>query len=280
MKPLPSIAAVLLTAVPGLAQPPAVDCNTQLLGSTNDQELFAVDFTTGTASLIGPLPSPSLATEVEYDVSTSTLWAAERIFGSFGLYRIDPNTGASLGTLMTSWPLTGLEFVGPTLYGTLGSPSDLVTVDSTTGAVLTIGATGVAAVSGLAYDAGAGVMYGVTAGGSTADLVRIDLTSGAASLVGATGLDHVGSIEFAPDGNLYGGVTNSGGVDPEYLVRIDPATGAATPVGPTGFSITGLTNCRAPSVTEVPALQGPGLAVLALLLLGLGQLAIRWRLSS
>lgn len=279
MKSLPSIAVALLAVVPLQAQTP-VDCTTQLLGSTNDQELFAVDFTTGAASLIGPLPSPSLATEVEYDVRASTLWAAERIFGSIGLYRIDPTSGASLGTLMTAWPLTGLEFVGSTLYGTLGSPSDLVTVDTTTGTVTTIGATGVAAVSGLAYDAGTGVMYGVTAGGGASDLVRIDLTSGAATLVGATGYDHVGSIELAPDGNLYGGITNSGGVNPEYLVRIDTATGAATPVGPTGFSITGLTNCRAPSVTEVPALSGRGLAVLGLTLLGLGLLGIRRRLSS
>jgi hypothetical protein len=120
-----------------------------------------------------------------------------------------------------------------------------VTVDTATGALTHIGATGFGPISGLAYDKGAGIMYGITAGGTPANLVRINLTTGAATVVGPTGLDRVGSIEFGPDGNLYGGVTAFGSSFPSYLVRINTATGAATPIGNTGYSITGLTACQA-----------------------------------
>lgn len=223
----------------------ALDCS-RLLGSSQSGELFSIDINTGSAIFIGSMPA-GLATEIEYDILTDTLYA-EETDGGQNLHTIDPTTGASLGTVTHDFgALNGLEFVGSTLYGTFitgpGFPSDLVIVDTSTGNLTTIGSTGFGPISGLAYDDTTGIMYGITAGGTPADLVTIDLSTGAASVVGPTGLDRIGSIEFGPDGNLYGGVTDIGSSLPTYLVRIDPATGAATPVGATGFSISGLTSC-------------------------------------
>ncbi len=228
--------------------PVELDC-TQLLASSQFGELFRIDVTSGETEFIGFMPS-GLATEIEYDMLTGTLYA-EEVDGLQNLHIVDAGTGISLGFVTHEYDsLNGLEFVDSTLYGTFksgccGPPSELVIVDTSTGDLIHIGPTGFGPISGLAYDKGTGVMYGVTAGGAPADLVTIDLNTGAATVVGPTGLDRIGSIEFGPDGNLYGGVTAYGSSFATYLVRIDTATGVVTPIGETGFSITGLTSCQA-----------------------------------
>jgi subtilisin family serine protease len=237
-----------------LGDPVPLDC-TKLLGSSQSSELFSIDVTTGSATLIGYMPG-GLATEIEYDVLSETLYA-EETNGGVNLHTIDPTTAISLGFVTHEFgALNGLEFVGSTLYGTHipgpGGPSDLVIVDTSTGNLTHIGPTGYGPISGLAYNEGAEVMYGITAGGTPANLVTIDLSTGAATMVGPTGLDKIGSIEFGPDGNLYGGVTAFVSSFATYLVRIDTATGAATPIGETGYSITGLTACGAGDGCIVP----------------------------
>jgi hypothetical protein len=144
-------------------------------------------------------------------------------------------------------------------------PSDLVTVDTTSGAVTTIGTTGVAALSGLAYEPVSARLFGVTAGNAAnADLVSLDLGNGAATVIGSLGHNRVGALELGPDGNLYAGVTDSGATNPSFLLRIDPLSGSATPIADTGFSITGLTNCqRLPAIVEVPTVSGAGVVLLA-----------------
>ncbi len=218
--------------------------DTGLIGSSQNQELFSIDISTGAATLIGNMPS-GLSTEIEFDIQTDMLFA-EEVNGGTRLYTIDPTTGDSLGFVEHPFgALNGLEFVDSTLYGTFISnaqaPSDLVIVDTSTGNLTTVGATGRGPISGLAYDPTTSTMFGVTAGGESADLVTIDLTSGLATTIGSTGFDRIGSIEFGPDGNLYGGITQNGSLKPNHLIKIDPATGAATDIGDTGFSITGLT---------------------------------------
>jgi hypothetical protein len=227
--------------------PVPLDC-TKLLASSQFGELFRIDVTNGSAEFIGYMPY-TLATEIEYDTLTRTLYA-EEVDGYPNLHIIDPERGNSLGYVTHEYgSLQGLEFVGSVLYGTFipGYPPEsiLMIVDTSTGALTPIGPTGLNQISGLAYDTHTGVMYGITAGGAPANLVRINLTTGAATIVGPTGLDRIGSIEFGPDGNLYGGVTAFASSLATYLVRIDTATGAVTPIGETGFSITGLTACQA-----------------------------------
>lgn len=282
-----ALTASFFNASPVFGQ--AFDCS-RLLGSSQPQltpggpvpgQLFSINPATGAASLIGDM-TDTLATEIEYYNANQTLYAAE-VDGGQNLHVIDPTTGVSLSTVAYApgGALAGMEFVGATLYATFhaGPASDLVTVNTATGSLTTIGATGFGPISGLAYDETAGVMYGVTAGGAPAQLVTINLATGVATVVGPTGLDRVGSIEFGPDGNLYGGVTLSGTTNPGYLVRINKATGAATPVGDTGFSITGLTSCKQaqppqPPPGAAPAVSGFGLLLTALLLAGAG---LGWR---
>lgn len=214
------------------------------LGSGQFGVLFSIDVAEQSATLIGLMPEV-LATEIEFDILTRTLWAEESN-GGLDLHRIDPASGGSLETVrLPEGALNGMEFVGSVLYGTFitdpQGPSDLVTVDTSSGELTTIGPTGVGPVSGLAYDDLTGVMYGVTAGGNLSDLVIIDLTTGHATVIGPTGFDRIGSIEFGPDGKLYGGLSRNTSSVPGLLLEIDPNNGFATPLFETGFSITGLT---------------------------------------
>lgn len=274
--------SILVLLPTGAAAQPAIDCETQLLGSSHGNELFSVDLATGAGTLIGLMPSP-LATEIEYDILTDTLWAEEPRLDT-ELHTIDPTTGASLTTVTHNvGALAGLEFVGDVLYGTFhvtsgpASPSDLVIVDTTTGALSVVGTTGWGPISGLAYDEGTGTMYGVTAGSSAAVLLTIDLNTGTGTSVGPLLGAFVGSIEFGPDGVLYGGGTTNGANFEENLLRIDTSTGAATVVGDTGFSITGLTSCSQgiASIAEIPILSDSAMALLCLILLGLGVAILR-----
>ena len=256
-----------------------------LLGSSQSQELFTINTATNTATLIGNMAG-QLATEIEYDTVNDLLYG-EEINGFPNLHTIDPATAASTGTVThANGSLTGLEFVGGTLYGTFiagsGAPSDLVIVDTNTGNFTVVGPTGQGPISGLAYDTVSRIMYGVTAGGGPANLLRINLLTGAATVIGATGMDRIGSIEFGPQGVLYGGTTDIASVSPSSLVRIDVNTGNAQAIFNTGFSITGLAAIRLQDEAcipkPVPALSRWGLALSVLLLLGLVTFRRRSRL--
>lgn len=252
-----ALTILILAAAGAQAQ---FDCSSQLLGSTQPAAqggdwlsgsrgtggtYFAVDIATGNGTFIGTMAA-NLATELEYDVSTGELWADE-VDGQPNLHMLDPATGGTI-TMVTHTPgaLTGLEFVGSTLYGTFidgsGVPSTLVIVDTGTGALTPVGATGFGPISALTYDTIGGVMYGVVGGGSPADLVTLNLGTGVASTVGSTGLSSVGGLAFGPDGTLYAGTTDNDPT-PSSLFTVDPATGATTLVGSIGFSVTGLTAC-------------------------------------
>lgn len=269
-KGLVAITVLILAAAAASAQ---VDCSTQLLGSSQPAgagddwttqstgvggDYFAVDIATGMGTLIGPM-SPDLATELEYDTLTDQLWADE-VDGLPDLHRLDPATGGTISTVThTPGALTGMEFVGSTLYGTFiggpGAPSDLVVVDTGSGGLTTVGPTGRGPISGLAYDPIGGVMYGVVGGSSGGDLVTIDLSTGAASTVGPTGLTAVGGLAFAPNGTLYAGTAQADQTAPNSLFVVDPSTGATTLVGPVGFSVTGLTACAEVVPVELQSLS-------------------------
>jgi len=230
--------------------------------------LISVDTNTGAGIPVGQETEFPLSTEIEFDPITQTLYSDE--FNGFtNLHTIDPATGQSTGFVSHGCcAYTGMEFVGTTLYVTnidpgMGKgpefdPSDfdggptaifLDVVDPSTGMSVRIGPTNTPPISGLAYDADAGIMYGVTAGGAPADLVSVNLDTGNATtlvpLTDVTGaqLGAVGSIEFAQNGVLYGAVAMAGNINPGWLFSIDIGTGVVTFIGDTGLpSITGLTN--------------------------------------
>jgi hypothetical protein len=209
---------------------------TALYGSTRAGQLFTINLNTGVGTLIGNLPIQT--TEIEFDNLTGRAFA-QAPDGAFFGQEFNINTAAGIGpTISNGASFNGMEWVGSTLYATAipgpGGPSTLRTLNPFTGTSTTIGSTGFGPIAGLAYDATAGIMYGIT-GGATGNLLRINLSTGAGTLIGATGF-RAGSLEFGPDGLLYAGGT---GPDEFKVFRINPATGASTLVGMTGIGPAG-----------------------------------------
>lgn len=225
-----------------------------MYGGTLPGELLKVYYESGYAVKLGDMPDTS--TEIEYGFDpfgVPTLWDEQAMLMP-NLWAVDPSNGQGLYAI-THDPgnLTGLEDVGGTLYGTFvvmsGGASDLVIVDTGTGALLLIGPTGEGPTSGLAYDdtQDPPVMYGVTCADQPSWLVTVDLATGLATRVAPVTtplgdqLVGVSALEFGPDGKLYGGLKDNAPIWPTYLIEIDETTGQATQVGRTGFSLTGLT---------------------------------------
>lgn len=113
-----------------------------------------------------------------------------------GLYRLDPALGVAFPLSETHGPepLSGDLAAAPdgTLYATMvaGSSDRLVTVDPVTGAVQSVGLTGVDDIYGLSFRSG--TLYGMTAGG---DLLALDQRTGHARLVRSTGIRHVYGLD-------------------------------------------------------------------------------------
>ena len=126
-------------------------------------------------------------------------------------------------------PLTG------TLYGvTTSSTERLARADTSTGAGSIIGYTGFQNVLGLAFDPGAGVLYGTDAG--TNQLVQIDTSTGVGQAIGATGGGRILGLAFDTSAGVLYGFDDMN----DSLARIDPATGAAVLVGPLAGLVQGL----------------------------------------
>ena len=116
-----------------------------------------------------------------------------------------------------------------TLFTTEIVANNFLSIDSETGLTTVIGPLGFGTVSGLSFQPGTGVLYGVA---TTEDqLITIDPLTGAGTAAGAgtlgAGTNSLTDIAFAPDGTLYG-------YDPipAALVTIDLITGLSTPVVP------------------------------------------------
>ncbi|HEX8385574.1 MAG TPA: T9SS type A sorting domain-containing protein [Rubricoccaceae bacterium] len=120
---------------------------------------------------------------------------------------------------------------------------DAVWIDTATGAVTTVGPTGVPRLdnaSGMAYDYTSSTMYLITTGG-TSMLWTVDTTTGAATLVApVTGLPPSGDIlinllSHPVTGVLY--TVDIGTIGNDFLYSIDKATGVATVIGDTGVDL-------------------------------------------
>jgi hypothetical protein len=110
----------------------------------------------------------------------------------------------------------------------------LYSIDTTTGAATLIGDTGVAEITGLAFDFASGTMYGYT---THSDLYSVDLTTGAASLIADdVAIVPEGDLAFGPTGDLF--ATNGG--DFGSVSMLTAAFDVIGPMGTDGFDISGL----------------------------------------
>ncbi len=189
---------------------------------------------------------------------------------SANLFRIDAGTGALVETIPLSFPtggnvITAMEHANGILYGgfaTVGGsfsdpPSRLVTIDTNTGQVNSLGILQNidAPIAGLAF--GNGVMYAVNAPpGGPAALYSVNLFNGISTSLGLITEEFTGAtirltgLEFGLDGVLYGlGRASNDGV----LFSINPANLRATRIG----ALPGLLNGTSLTSGALPA-PAPG----------------------
>ena len=183
-------------------------------------------------------------------VATSQMYAASGSNGVNGhLYTINPATGAMItdvGALMNAtgapFGLTGMTFMGGTLYGTVSNASPtgggtLVTINTSTAQVTSIGAF---------FATGGGTMSDITSIGGTLygwrsnaphSLYTINTTTGAASLVGTGSGDPgfgggglaanaAGTVFVSPNASF----ANTGFTQGSFYT-VNTTTGAVTSVG-------------------------------------------------
>ena len=121
---------------------------------------------------------------------------------------------------------------------TIGYPSgDLETIDTTTGAITDIGATGQGgAARDIAYDPITDILFGTAIDGSGTDLFTIDRATGAMTLIapisGLGAQAYVMGLAVDPDTGLMYGIE----IVTSSLVAIDKTTGAATTIGALGYT--------------------------------------------
>ena len=194
--------------------------------------LGTVDPLTGLFTVIGPFTGAAgNVTEIEWDPTGITMYATTG-GGNYTINTVDPTTGTILPTVAHPFgALTGLEFdAAGNLLGSEVVSGDLVLVDPSTGALVTIGPTGAGNnIGGLAFDAGFTTLYGITSGGAAVPPTLLDVnpaTGAAVPIATVSVAVEMSSLEFTPGGQLV-----AGGADGIFY-EIDTVTGVATAVGP------------------------------------------------
>ncbi len=207
-----------------------------------------------TNASMGPAPIPSLSTlpaGKEADapapilLGTGTAASAVRSFGDpvQTLSEFDISAPTTVNDILTDAAYDGLfagDFVGidfTTLYALRGADNELVSIDTTTGAITSIGFTlpppGAELWSGMSWDPITGDMYVNSATNPGSTLFTINLTDATTTLVGTmTTTDLIIDIAFDINGNLYGAALLT-----DELVGIDKTNGALTSIGPLGINI-------------------------------------------
>jgi hypothetical protein len=254
--------------------------------------LIDIDPVTGAGTVRGNFAAPVSALEFRSDgVLFGTTGG-----GNASLVTIDPETGdfATVG-VHDFGAVTGLQFIGDTLYGAFFAPPDgtspysLVTIDQADGSLTTIGSIDdYSSVRGLAYDVNSATLYGVgipllmgeSTEGVNDELFTIDPGTAMTTPVGTIGFS-LGGLEFGPDGQLLGGTDGGGGGEgagSTSLVSVNTQTGLGTVIGSTGqpaISALAYYPDAQAAVIEVPTVGDLGLVFLALLLAAGGWLFTR-----
>jgi len=173
-------------------------------GSAN---LYTINSTTGTASLVG---STGLANLIEGGLafnSSGQLYGAYEIIGSNEEALLTFNTTTGMATVVGAMPasidVSALAFSSSgTLYGIDSgvntNQSALFTIDHSTGNILTTTNLSLnlgSALVGAAIDPDTGIFYVA----SNNDLYTLSTSSGVLTLVGAMGITDISGIAFTPE---------------------------------------------------------------------------------
>jgi len=234
----------------------------------DDSNLYTIDPTTGTTTLIGSMGVEM--TDIAY-FNGSMYGVSFPPTGDSSLYSIDPNTGAAtpIGTDTGSF-LNALQFGSDgTLYAAGGIPAcgpppqtscdSFYTVNTTTGVASLVGSGSYNSSGDLEFIGS--TLYLTSATSSTDQLYTIDPSTGAGSLVGDTTFAQVFGLAYVVEGNtLYG--FNDVGND---VLAIDVTTGAATSVA----NYSGNFEILGAAINPVPEPRGTGIALGFAALLGL-----------
>src|SRR5919202_1102568 len=238
---LAAVAGLLLAPAAGAAPAPGLYGATGVLapapGSADDRtppsSLYRIDPDTGAATSVGSIGYP--VTGLALDPTSGTLYGVTASVESSGvarqLLRLDDRTGA--GTVVGSLGDDDISFnSGGDLYGFNTATNALAVINKATGAVTSLGDSGVSETHGgaLAFDPG-NTLWGVvdldyghlwtfdTATGRATQVARL---SGSPNRTGGAGMN---AAAFGCGGGALYSIVNDFGDAPSYLVTVDQARG-------------------------------------------------------
>jgi hypothetical protein len=227
---------------------PAVDVGPTLYGalggSSTTSDLYTIDPTTGTATLVGPIGYA--VTGLAFDPTTGKLYGVttgNSTSSPRSVITIDRVTGA--GTPVGPFGgccdnIADLAFKGGKLFGWGEGPDDLVKIDKATGAATVVGNSGRSTYGDAMSVDKNGILYAAIEGTSN-NMYRVSMSTGAVSNpvllddgpfpntalnAGSFACDGTTFFASAPPGSSHGGGAGD-------LVTVDVSTGAITTIGPT-----------------------------------------------
>ncbi|MFA5492769.1 MAG: T9SS type A sorting domain-containing protein [Bacteroidales bacterium] len=179
------------------------------------------------------------------DILTKTFIVSDPIWG-FAWNAYDPTSNVpegpvkinlvtgdmiSISTYTGTDFMPGADFINGDWYVSSYDGKSLLTIDTTTGNMTTIGNLGLA-MNGLAYDVITDKLYGCASDGTNSILYEINYFNGTTTQIGTIFSGSMIGIAANSHGNLYGI-----SISDDALYSIDKATGAGTLIGPLGYDI-------------------------------------------
>jgi len=213
-------------------------------GFADGGRLYTVDTGTGAATLVGDITNSGAPVSAVPGLAVSpdgTLFGTTS--GIANLLKIDAASGAGFslgGTTLASLEAIAFDLSGVLFGLTFGG--SLVTIDTATVAITTVGSTGSSGWAGMAFDPADGTLF-ASRGGFAADpdgIYTINPATAVPTKIGDTGLGGATpDLHFDNAGTLFG--SKGGGGSAGDLITINKATAAGTVIGSFGVaSVSGL----------------------------------------
>ncbi|MBL8879262.1 MAG: PQQ-like beta-propeller repeat protein [Phycisphaerales bacterium] len=176
------------------------------LAGTAPNSLYAVDATSGSATLIGATGLSAIYEgDLAFNASNGFLYGIQSVpQGSRRFFRIDPDTGLAieLAHLGFSGDFSGLTYARDKLFAIDTVADVLYELHPITGTILSSLALSVAidsSVCGMDYDAETDTMYVVARAVGVEGLFSLDWSSGQMTLIGETGIAGLAGLCIVPE---------------------------------------------------------------------------------